>query len=182
MRKLHADSLETARSHGNHYPHASLVCRLVRILADREIAAVIVHARLSAIKGIKPHEWIIRFAFGGTVCVIAGLIAQRFGPVIGGFFLAFPAIFPASASLVEGHEEQHKARAGFDGTNRGRVVAAIDAHGTAMGCIGLAGFAFVFWIWLPRTSPFVVFTLATLVWLTVSVGVWLLRKKHILRP
>jgi hypothetical protein len=104
-----------------------------------------------------------------------------FGPVIGGFFLAVPAIFPASASLVEAHEKQHKARAGFNGTNRGRIVAAIDALGTTMGCIGLAGFAFVFWIWLPRTKLFVVFTLATLVWLTLSVGVWLLRKKHFLR-
>lgn len=142
---------------------------------------MIVHARLAAIKGIKLHEWILRFVFGGSVCVIAGLIAHRFGPVIGGFFLAFPAIFPASASLVEAHEKLHKARAGFNGTNRGRIVAAIDALGTAMGCIGLAGFAFVFWIWLPRTGLFVVFALATLVWLTLSVGVWLLRKKHFLR-
>jgi hypothetical protein len=141
---------------------------------------MIVDARLSAIKGIKPHEWILRFAFGGAVCVAAGLIAQRFGPAIGGLFLAFPAIFPAGASLVEAHEKLHKARAGFDGTNRGRIVAAIDALGAAMGSIGLAGFALVFWIWLPRTSTFVVFALATLVWLTLSVGVWLLRKKHIL--
>jgi hypothetical protein len=141
---------------------------------------MIVHARLSAIKGIKPHEWILRFVFGGTVCVIAGLIAQRFGPVIGGFFLAFPAIFPASASLVEAHEEQHMARAGFNGTNRGRVVAAIDALGTAMGCIGLAGFGFVFWVWLPRARLAQTFILATLVWLTLSVGVWLLRKKRVL--
>jgi hypothetical protein len=141
---------------------------------------MIVHARLSAIKGIKPSEWIIRFAFGGAVCVAAGLIAQEFGPAIGGLFLAFPAIFPAGASLVEAHEKMHKARVGYDGTNRGRIIAAIDALGAAMGCIGLAGFALVFWIWLPRTSPFVVFPLATLVWLTLSVGVWLLRKKHIL--
>jgi hypothetical protein len=49
-----------------------------------------------------------------------------------------------------------------------------------MGCIGLAGFAFVFWIWLPRTGLFVVFALAALVWLTLSVGVWLLHKKHVL--
>lgn len=141
---------------------------------------MIVHARLSAIKGIKPHEWIIRFAFGGVVCVLAGIIAQRFGPVIGGFFLAFPAIFPASASLVESHEEQHKARAGFDGTNRGRIVAAIDALGTAMGCIGLAGFALVVWIWLPRADLAQTLILAALVWLTLSAGVWLLRKKHVL--
>jgi hypothetical protein len=142
---------------------------------------MMIQAKLAAIKGIKPHEWIIRFVFGGLVCVVAGLIAQHFGPVVGGFFLAFPAIFPAGASLVEAHEKQHKARAGFDGTNRGRIVAAIDALGAAIGCIGLAGFAFVFWIWLPRTGVIQTFILATLVWLTLSVGVWLLRKHHPLR-
>jgi hypothetical protein len=139
---------------------------------------MIIQAKLAAIKGIKPHEWIIRFVFGGLVCVVAGLIAQHFGPVIGGFFLAFPAIFPASASLVEAHEKQHKARAGFDGTNRGHVVAGIDALGAAIGCIGLAGFALVFWIWLPRTGVIPTFALATLVWLTLAVGAWLLHKRH----
>jgi hypothetical protein len=138
---------------------------------------MIIHAKLSAIKGIKLHEWIIRFVFGGLVCVVAGLIAQRFGPVVGGLFLAFPAIFPAGASLVEAHEKTHKARAGFDGTNRGRVVAAIDARGAAMGCIGLAGFALVFWIWLPRASMLQTFVLAALVWLTLSVAVWILHKR-----
>jgi hypothetical protein len=142
---------------------------------------MIVQARLAAIKGIKPHEWTIRFLFGGAVCVAAGLIAQKFGPAIGGLFLAFPAIFPAGASLVEAHEKLHKARAGLDGTNRGRIVAAIDALGAAMGCVGLAGFALVFLIWLPRTQTFVAFLLAALAWLTLSVGVWLMRKKHILR-
>ncbi|WP_348264432.1 DUF3147 family protein [Telmatobacter sp. DSM 110680] len=142
---------------------------------------MIIHARLAAIKGIKPHEWIIRFVFGGAVCVVAGLIAQKFGPVIGGFFLAFPAIFTASASLVEAHEKQHKARAGFDGSNRGRIVAAIDARGAAMGCIGLAGFAFIFWIWMPRTGMIQTFVLATLVWLTLAVGVWLVYRRRLFR-
>jgi hypothetical protein len=27
--------------------------------------------------------------------VVAGVIAARFGPIFGGLFLAFPAIFPA---------------------------------------------------------------------------------------
>ena len=135
---------------------------------------VLVGARFSAIKGIKPHEWIMRFVFGGAVCVAAGLIAQHYGPVVGGLFLAFPAIFPAGASLVEAHEKQHKARAGYDGTNRGRTVAAIDAYGAAMGCIALATFALVFWIWLPRSPIALVFTLATLAWLTCAVGSWLL--------
>jgi hypothetical protein len=142
---------------------------------------MIIQVRLTAIKGIKPHEWLIRFVFGGLVFVMAGLIAQHFGPVIGGFFLAFPAIFPAGASLVETHEKRHKARAGFDGANRGRIVAAIDARGAAMGCIGLAGFALVFWIWLPRVGMIQTFVLAGLVWMTLGAGVWFLRKGHVLR-
>ena len=141
---------------------------------------MIVRARLSAIKGIRPHEWAIRFVFGGAVCVAAGLISKRFGPEMGGLFLAFPAIFPAGASLVEAHEHQHKARAGFDGTMRGRTVAGVDAAGAAMGCIGLAGFAIVCWLSLPRQlSTISVFLLATLVWFAAAVLAWWVRKKRL---
>lgn len=132
-------------------------------------------------KGIKLHEAILRFAFGGVVCVAAGLIAKRFGPGIGGLFLAFPAIFPAGASLVEAHEKAHKARAGFDGTVRGRTVASIDAAGAAIGCIGLAGFATVFWLLLPHVGTTLVFVLASLAWIALSVSFWLLRKSRIFR-
>ncbi|HEY1987008.1 MAG TPA: DUF3147 family protein [Terracidiphilus sp.] len=142
---------------------------------------MIVQAKLGAVKGIALHEWLLRFVFGGIVCVLAGLISQRFGPGIGGLFLAFPAIFPASASLVEAHEKKHKARAGIDGTNRARTVAGIDAAGTAMGCIGLAGFALTCWICLPRLAPAAVFSIAGLVWLILSVAFWLLRKSRVFR-
>src|SRR6202030_3341219 len=54
------------------------------------------------------YEYGSRFLFGGTATVITGLIARKFGPSVGGLFLAFPAIFPASASLVEKHERQKK--------------------------------------------------------------------------
>ena len=140
-----------------------------------------IQAKLAALKGIKLHEAVLRFVFGGLVCVAAGMIAKRFGPGIGGLFLAFPAIFPAGATLVEAHEKTHKALAGFDGTNRGRSVAGIDAAGAAIGCIGLAGFAIVFWLWLPRASETLVFVLASLVWITLSVGFWLLRKSRTFR-
>jgi len=140
---------------------------------------MILQARISALKGIKPHEWLLRFVFGGLVCVVAGEIAKSFGPVVGGLFLAFPAIFPASASLLESHEKQHKARAGFDGANRAKVVAAIDAMGTTLGCIGLASFAAVLCISLLRFSSAVALTLATLAWMFVSIGSWLLRKRRV---
>jgi Protein of unknown function (DUF3147) len=142
---------------------------------------MIVQARLAAIKGIRPHEWVIRFMFGGGVCVAAGLISKRFGPEIGGLFLAFPAIFPAGASLVEAHERKHKARAGLDGTMRGRTVAGVDAAGAAMGSIGLAGFALVCWLILPRLATAAVFPLATLVWFAAAVLAWWLRKKRVFR-
>ena len=45
---------------------------------------------------------------GGVMTVVAGLIAARFGPVIGGLFLAFPAIFPATATLIEKHVLERK--------------------------------------------------------------------------
>jgi hypothetical protein len=140
-----------------------------------------IQAKLEALKGIALHEYAVRFFFGGAVCVAAGLIAKRFGPEIGGLFLAFPAIFPAGASMVEAHEKKHKARVGMDGTNRGRTVAALDAAGAALGCIGLAAFAITCWICLPRLGTAAVFALATLVWVVVSVTAWLLRKSRIFR-
>jgi hypothetical protein len=142
---------------------------------------MMVQAKLASLKGIALHEWAVRFFFGGAVCVAAGLIARRFGPGVGGLFLAFPAIFPAGASMVEAHEKRHKARAGFDGTNRGRTVAGVDAAGAALGCIGLTGFALTCWICLPRLSAAAVFGLASLIWLTLSVIAWRLCKSRTFR-
>jgi hypothetical protein len=75
---------------------------------------------LSSLRETKPHEYAMRFVFGGVCTVLAGLIAKRFGPTIGGLFLAFPAIFPAGASLIEDHEKKRKAEHGYDGTVRGQ--------------------------------------------------------------
>lgn len=140
-----------------------------------------VQARLAAIKGIRPHEWAIRFVFGGGVCLTAGLISKRFGPEIGGLFLAFPAIFPAGASLVEAHERKHKAAVGLDGTMRGRTVAGVDAAGAAMGCIGLVGFALVCWLCLPRLATIAVLLMATLGWFAAAILAWWLRKRRFFR-
>jgi hypothetical protein len=142
---------------------------------------MMVQCKLSAIKGILPHEWIVRFLFGGAVCVLAGLVSKKWGPEIGGLFLAFPAIFPAGACLVETHERKHKAWVGIDGTKRGRTVAGIDATGAAIGTMGLAAFAVFCWLLLPRLAAAAVFALATLAWLIVSIVLWWLRKSRIFR-
>ncbi len=139
---------------------------------------MIVKASLDSLKEIKPHEVGMRFLFGGVCTVAAYLIAKHFGPAVGGLFLAFPAIFPASASLIEKHEKRDKATVGSDGTERGRLAAGLDAAGTAMGCVGLCGFALVMWFALPlQRGPFALAE-ASLVWLVLAVGAWLLRARH----
>jgi hypothetical protein len=52
--------------------------------------------------------------------------------VFGGLFLAFPAIFPASATLIEQHERRRKQGTGGHGTLRGRRAAALDAAGASI--------------------------------------------------
>jgi Protein of unknown function (DUF3147) len=72
---------------------------------------MIISVDFSGLRKTKWHEYAVRFVFGGLMTVGAGLIVHRFGPEVGGLFLAFPAIFPASVTLVEKHETQNKKRA-----------------------------------------------------------------------
>ena len=138
-----------------------------------------VEIKLSALKETKPHQYLVRFFFGGAATVLAGLVAKDFGPAIGGLFLAFPAIFPASVTLIESHEKKRKTKIGHDGTNRGRMAASIDAAGTALGSIGLIGFAIVLWRLLPRQNPWLVIPVATIAWSTISFALWELRKRRL---
>jgi hypothetical protein len=131
----------------------------------------------AALGKTKWHEYAIRFVFGGTMTAIAGVIAKEYGPVIGGLFLACPAIFPASATLIEKHEEQRKQRAGLSGKIRGRQAASVDAAGSAIGSIGLVAFAAVTWKLLPHDSVWLVLLGATLAWLSISALFWHLRKR-----
>ena|ERR1700688_2165036 len=127
---------------------------------------------LSALHESRWYEYASRFVFGGTATAITGLIAKKFGPSVGGLFLAFPAIFPASASLVEKHERQKKERAGVNGTNRAKDAAAADAYGAGIGTIGLAFFGGIVWWLLPTFPTWAVLSVASLVWLGLSILIW----------
>jgi MFS family permease len=139
-----------------------------------------IKADFSTLKKTKWYEYAIRFTFGGLVTVGTGIIAKKFGPSIGGLFLAFPAIFPASLSLIAKHTKEKRERAGIDGANRGRAAAALDAKGGAMGALGLLCFALVAAQWLPKVSAWQVLPIAVVVWFLVSGSAWRLRKaiKH----
>ena len=47
---------------------------------------------VSALKEIKWYEYAQRFLLGGAITVLAGIIAKKYGPVVGGLFLA---LFPS---------------------------------------------------------------------------------------
>lgn len=137
-----------------------------------------VEFELSDIKETKPAELALRFVFGGACTVAAGLIAKRFGPVIGGVFLAFPAIFPAGLTLIQAHEKEKKAMIGSDGTHRGRISASIDAAGAALGSCGLVAFAIICWLGLNRFDATLTIMVATIAWLLTAVAFWELRKRR----
>ena len=120
----------------------------------------------------------MRFLLGGAITAAAGLLAKHYGPVFGGLFLAFPAIFPASATLVEKHETEKKQRAGIDDKARGRKAAALDARGAAMGSLGLAGFAVCVWTFLPAWNALPCLSAALAMWLTISFTIWQVSKSH----
>src|SRR5712671_7201864 len=136
-----------------------------------------VHADFSALRRTKWYEYAIRFLFGGIVTAITGLIAKKFGPQVGGLFLAFPAIFPATATLLEKHQKQKKEQKGLNGTKRGRLVAGVDAAGAAMGTGGLLVFALIVWKFLPGRSGSMVLAAATLAWVVVAISIWAAQEK-----
>jgi hypothetical protein len=138
---------------------------------------MIVKIDFSGLAETRWHEYAIRFAAGGAVTVIAGIIAKKWGPGVGGLFLAFPATFPASATLVEKHERQRKERKGLQGERRGEEVAAADAIGAAIGSLGLIAFAAAGWEFFPLHSAALVLAGGTSLWGLVSVSGWLIRKR-----
>ncbi|MGA8530750.1 MAG: DUF3147 family protein [Acidobacteriaceae bacterium] len=129
-----------------------------------------------AIRRTSPRQYLARFAFGGAATVLAGVMAELFGPGVGGLFLAFPAIFPATVTLIEKHERNRLDKPGRSGVLRGRMAARIEANGAALGCMGLFGFALALWLLLPRTSGWIAIPAATLAWVVVAVAFWQIRR------
>jgi hypothetical protein len=132
---------------------------------------MIVQFKPSALRQTRWYEYLVRFVLGGAMTVVAGLIADRLGPVIGGLFLAFPAIFPASATLIEKHVRERKEKAGLPGARRGKEAAALDAAGAALGSFGLAAFGLVIWLMIMQSTAWAL-ALAAASWLAVAVLAW----------
>lgn len=126
---------------------------------------------LSALKRGHWYEYLVRFALGGSVTVLTGVIGSWYGAAVGGLFLALPAIFCASATLIARHEEHRKHQAGLHGERRGQQAAALDATGAALGSLGMLAFALVFSELVERQIA-TAFIAALAAWGIISVGAW----------
>jgi hypothetical protein len=104
------------------------------------------------------RDYAVRFAFGGLITALAAFLGTRFGPAIGGLFLAFPAILPASLTLVKEHE--------------GEDATGDDAAGAMAGSIGLIAFGALVWALATALPAWLVLSLAALAWLLVGMSVW----------
>jgi Protein of unknown function (DUF3147) len=137
---------------------------------------MIVSVKLSALNEGRSYEYVIRFALGGLTTLIAGIIAEIWGPAVGGLLLAFPAILCASATLVEAHERRKKREHGVEGHRRGTDAAAVETAGATLGSLGLATFAVAVWLLVPRFG-IASLGLGSMAWLLVSVMCWRLRRR-----
>jgi len=132
---------------------------------------MIVKVSVSSLKDGRWYEYVVRFVLGGAATVMTGVISSRFGASVGGVFLALPAIFCASATLIQKHEERRKREAGLGGERRGQQAAALDAAGAALGSVGMAAFALAFWLLVERQT-LIAFGIALGVWIAMSIAAW----------
>jgi len=132
---------------------------------------VIVKLSLSTLKDTRWYEYLIRFVLGGAVTAFTGVVSSLFGASVGGLFLALPAIFCASATLIASHEKRRKREVGASGRRRGQQAAALDAAGAALGSLGMLAFALTFRLLVERKET-VAFIAALVAWTVISVAAW----------
>ena len=136
------------------------------------------HLQFESLRETTPREYAKRFLFGGVVTLTATLIADHYGPVIGGLFLAFPGIFPGGISLVEKHKIERETDAGKQGIRSARGEAAVEATGASIGALGLAAFALTLWKGLASGHALIPFLIcAGAAWTATSWAGWWFREK-----
>lgn len=117
----------------------------------------------SQLRGIRLRDYLIRFLFGGTISVIAALIAHWTTPRIGGIFTAFPAILLASLTLINQED--------------GKKASEQDAQGAVLGAVAFVIAA----VSLSLTLGVLVGVLSLLLslgaWLICSVGLYVINVK-----
>lgn len=100
----------------------------------------------------------VRFAFGAGIAAAAGIVGLLWGNKVGGILLGFPAILPASLTLIEKKDGRHEAQ--------------VDATGAVLGSFALILFAVVSAWSLTRMPAPAALVLAASAWLAVGFGLY----------
>lgn len=115
---------------------------------------------LTKLREVNVRELAVRFVFGAAVSVGAGVLGKAVGARFGGMFLAFPAILPASLTLIENKEGTRKADRNAIGAVLGGMALAVFAG------IGEAAFGHI--------SPPLVLAIAALGWAAMALVLYAL--------
>jgi membrane protein implicated in regulation of membrane protease activity len=137
---------------------------------------MVVKLKFSALRQDYWYDHAIRLVLGGLATLLAGLVADAYGPAIGGLMLGFPAIFCASATLTSRNERKKKEKKGLAGAARGRQAAALDAAGAGWGSFAMLSFAACVWL-LANYGPWISLATASIVWIAAAAALWCLRRK-----
>jgi hypothetical protein len=113
----------------------------------------------SRLRDIDLNGLAVRFAFGFLLSVVVGAIGLSAGDRVAGLFLAFPAILPASLTLIAEKDGEDKAE--------------VDAAGACFGSLGLAAYGATSWFLLARAAPVVAELGALVAWGVVAIGSYL---------
>jgi uncharacterized membrane protein len=115
--------------------------------------------RLSAVRDVPRRDLAIRFAFGAGISTAAAIIGLAAGARIGGVFLAFPAILPATLTLLEKEDSKR--------------TAENDDVGSILGAAALAVFGVVTWLLVRHDGAPVGLVAAAVAWLGTAVALYL---------
>ena len=163
-RKFSSDALQATGPRGYLRSASALAGNLSRSLGNlAEITNPMkIEADLSALKTVKPHEYAVRFLFGGLVTAIAGVIAKHYGPASAASFLPFPPSFPPAPRSSKNTRSRRSSGPASTAPAGAAKPLSVDAAGASLGTIGLVAFAVIVWRYLPSHSAWLVLPVAAL--------------------
>lgn len=132
----------------------------MRTRSGRHLSPVLPTLNLGEVRQLRPKEYLLRFALGAAISIVAGIIGKAVSARFGGAFLAFPSILPASLTLLEQKE----------GTRR----ADRNAIGAVLGSLGLVVFAMICEAAFGQLNPVIVLLLALAGWIVTSLALYAL--------
>ncbi|MFL5893292.1 MAG: DUF3147 family protein [Solirubrobacterales bacterium] len=117
-----------------------------------------VGTQVEKLRDVRGRDLGVRFLFGAVTSAVAGTLSITIDPIVGGVFLAFPAILAASLTLIAEEEDREEARE--------------DARGATVGALALAAFAAIGVATLTHIAWPLALAAASGGWAVVAIGLY----------